>query len=384
MKKIAVITGSRADYGLLSSTLKELRSRKSFETLLVATGSHLDADFGATISEIKKDGFEPIVTANILSSEGHALTTNESVSMAIQEFDKIYRKQKPDIILVLGDRFEIFAACIAATFLNIPIAHLHGGELTASAVDDALRHSITKMSHWHFVSAEAYRSRVIQLGEHPDRVWVVGATAVDGVGSANLSRAVLEDILKVKWVEPVFTVTIHPETLRPELTKELVQCTLAAIRQCEPGTVIFTKANADAQGRVVNRLIQSELSHFKNTAFVDSLGHKGYLSLLKHSDVVIGNSSSGMIEAPIIGIPSVNVGDRQKGRLRTPSILDVEIETSKIVNVIRQSLMIEFKKSAKEQKAVFGEPGVAKRICDRLDQLMWPKNLIKDFYEKLA
>jgi len=337
---IAVITGTRAEYGLLKGLIGKLGKRPSLNPQVFATGMHLANEFGMTVREIEADGFQIAERIEILLSSDSPVGVGKSMGLAMIGFAEAYERRKPDLVLVLGDRFEAFCAAAAATVARIPIAHIHGGELTFGAMDDAFRHSITKMSRLHFTSTEEYRNRIIQLGEDPETVHNVGALGVEAALSLKLfTRGELEAELGIILGSPLMIVTFHPATL--DVIPADVQCSglLSALEQYPEATVVFTKANADMQGRSINELLDKHVGHWKEKRFVfTSLGQLRYLSLLRHADVVIGNSSSGIIEAPSLGAQTVNIGSRQHGRTRAESIIDCESSHFQIASAINMAL----------------------------------------------
>ena len=374
-----VVTGTRADYGLLRHIIREIDESSTLELCLVVTGSHLSEELGMTIKEIEVDNFAISHRISILDKVEAASSITNATAKMIQRTGEVLIEEKPDLLLVLGDRYESFAATTAATLLNVAIGHVHGGELTLGAVDDALRHSMTKMAWWHFTTAEEYRQRVIKLGEDPERVFNVGSPMLDSMSEKYLTKEELEASLDLELISPVLLVTLHPETRTPGKAASHAQALWAGIRASKPGTVVITKANADAEGTVLNkellRLWESE--PIGNSKIFDSLGHRRYLSLLKLADVAVGNSSSLVIEAPMVGTASVNIGRRQEGRVRSPSIRDVDFIASEISSAIQSSL--EVKNSRLTHP--FGKPGVAKRIVRILNENQLPDDLVKGFYE---
>lgn len=338
-KKICIITGSRAEYGLLFWLIKEASVDSSLELQLVVTGSHLSHEYGYTLNQIISDGFTPDAVIDISATGTTQLSTLHSLSVAIEKISASLSTLKPELIIMLGDRYEIFAAAISAHFLNIPIAHIHGGELSGGAIDDALRHSITKMSDFHFTAAEGYRKRVIQLGEDPDRVLNVGAMVNDSIiNSTFLSKEELSTTLSIQLNFPLFLITYHPTTLKPDSITYECNEVLSAIDTIKDGTLVFTAAGADTGGQLINEMIVNYVNRKKNNSyFYHSLGSRIYLSLMKLSSLVIGNSSSGVIEAPLLKIPSVNIGDRQKGRIMPSSVIQCSNDKESIVRAIAQA-----------------------------------------------
>ena len=323
-RKICVVTGSRAEYDLLYRTMRQIKASGNLELQLVVTGMHLSAEFGLTAKEIEKDGFKVHRKVEMLLSSDSAVGITKSTGLAMVGFADAFDELKPDIVLLLGDRFELLAAASAALFAVIPIAHIHGGEVTTGAFDDAIRHSITKMAHFHFTSTEIYRNRVIQLGEDPSKVFNVGAPGVENINSmALLERSELELRLGQKLGQRSLLVTFHPETLKPGETRQDFQTLLDSLGRFKDVNLVFTKANADTDGRTINKMIDEYVGKHSGRAVAHtSLGRLNYLSALKHVSGVIGNSSSGIIEAPSLKTGTVNIGDRQKGRVRAESIID--------------------------------------------------------------
>ncbi|MDE6621111.1 MAG: UDP-N-acetylglucosamine 2-epimerase (hydrolyzing) [Lachnospiraceae bacterium] len=324
MKKVCVITGTRAEYGLLKPLIQKIDKDNDLELQLVATGMHLSPEFGLTYQEIEQDGFEITERNEMLLSSDTPNGITKSVGLGIIGFADIFTRTAPDLAVILGDRYEALAAATAAMIHRIPIAHIHGGELTLGAVDDAVRHSITKMSVLHFTSTEAYRKRVIQLGEEPGRVFNVGALGVENIKTQKLlDRKELAESICFNLDRPYVMVTFHPVTLENNTAGEQFENLLGVLDSMGEYQVIFTKANSDTDGRIINQKIDEYVSINRNSAAVfASLGMTRYLSALKHCEMVIGNSSSGIVEAPSFHIPTVNIGDRQKGRLKGKSVID--------------------------------------------------------------
>lgn len=324
MKKVCVITGTRAEYGLLKPLIQKIDKDNDLELQLVATGMHLSPEFGLTYQEIEQDGFEITERNEMLLSSDTPNGITKSVGLGTIGFADIFTRTAPDLAVILGDRYEALAAATAAMIHRIPIAHIHGGELTLGAVDDAVRHSITKMSVLHFTSTEAYRKRVIQLGEEPGRVFNVGALGVENIKTQKLlDRKELAESICFNLDRPYVMVTFHPVTLENNTAGEQFENLLGVLDSMGEYQVIFTKANSDTDGRIINQKIDEYVSINRNSAAVfASLGMTRYLSALKHCEMVIGNSSSGIVEAPSFHIPTVNIGDRQKGRLKGKSVID--------------------------------------------------------------
>lgn len=325
MRKICVITGSRAEYGLLSGLMKAIKEDESFELQVIATNMHLSPEFGLTYKEIERDGFFINKKVEMLLSSDTANATTKSVGLATIGFADAYEDLKPDMIVVLGDRFEILAAVSAALFYKIPVAHLHGGEITEGAYDDCIRHAITKMSHLHFTSTEEYRQRVIQLGENPKRVFNVGAPGIENIKKVPLmTKEELESTLDGFTLnDKTLLITYHPVTLENSTAEEQIHNLLSALDEYSDIKIIFTLPNSDTDGRVIIRLINEYVSKHPGKAIAyPSLGLKRYLSALQFVKAVVGNSSSGIIEVPSFGIPTLNIGDRQKGRIAADSVIN--------------------------------------------------------------
>lgn len=324
MKKICVVTGTRAEYGLLKPLIKKIRDDKDLNLQLVVTGMHLSSEFGLTYNEISKDGFKITEKVEILLSSDTEIGISKSMGLAMISFSEVFDRIKPDMLILLGDRYEIFAVASAAIVAKIPIAHLHGGETTEGALDEAFRHSVTKMSYLHFTSNEVYKNRVIQLGEEPCRVVNVGPIIEESIKTLDfLPKEKLEEDLKIRFDKKISLLTFHPTTLENNSAKEQFENVLEALSEFDDLKVIFTKANSDVSGRIINSMIDEYvLKNPDKCVAYASLGQLRYLSAMKYCDIVIGNSSSGIIEAPILQKPTVNIGDRQKGRIQEKSIIN--------------------------------------------------------------
>jgi GDP/UDP-N,N'-diacetylbacillosamine 2-epimerase (hydrolysing) len=323
-RKICVITATRAEYGLLYWLIKAINESNDLELQIIATGMHLSPEFGLTYKQIEVDGFFINKKIEMLLSSDTRIGNSKSMALAQIGFAETYDELKPDLIIILGDRFEMLSAATAATIARIPIAHLHGGEITEGAFDDCFRHAITKMSHLHFTSTESYRQRVIQLGEEPDRVFNVGALGIDSIFNLSLlSKNQFEEAIQFTLGKKNLLVTFHPVTLEMEAAKQQFSNILQALDLLHNTKIIFTKANADTGGRIINQMIDEYVAaNPSNTIAFTSMGQKLYLSALQFMDGVLGNSSSGIIEAPSFKIGTINIGDRQKGRIKASSIID--------------------------------------------------------------
>ena len=366
-RKICVVTGSRADYGLLRFVMQGIKEDADLVLQVVATGMHMSPTFGLTYREIEADGFNIDAKVETLSSSDTPVGIAESMGKGLSGCAAVFRRLQPDVILVLGDRFEIFAATAAALVGKIPVAHLHGGETTIGAFDEAFRHSITKMSHFHFVAAEEYRQRVIQLGEDPDYVFQVGGLGVDGVKNISLlSKDEIESSLGVKFQSKSLLVTFHPVTLEDETSEVQMKELLSALSDLSDTTLIFTMPNADPGGLVLIKMIQEFVSQNTNSFAFTSLGQLRYLSCMAQVDAVIGNSSSGLIEAPTFKKGSINIGDRQLGRLQASSIINCQPEKNSIGEAIRRMYSSEFQRSLVKTINPYGEGGASARIVEIL------------------
>lgn len=339
MNKICVITGTRAEYGLLKPLIQKIDQDGDMELQLVVTGMHLSPEFGLTYQEIEQDGFRITDRNEMLLSSDTPNGITKSIGLGMIGFADIFTRTAPDIVVILGDRYESLAAATAAMVHRIPIAHIHGGELTEGAIDEAVRHAITKMGMLHFTSTEAYRNRVIQLGEQPDRVFCVGALGVENIKTQKLmGREELEQSLSFRLDQPYMVVTFHPVTLEKNTVQEQFESLLQALDHIGEYRVIFTKANSDTDGRVINQMIDQYVGQNKDRAAAfTSLGMVRYLSALKYCEMVVGNSSSGIMEVPSFHVPTVNIGDRQKGRMRGKSVIDCGCTVSEIEAAIHKA-----------------------------------------------
>lgn len=370
-KKISVLTGTRADFGLLSHLIRLLEDSPYFTVEIIATGTHFSAEFGETWKQIVEDGFEITHKVEILSSDDSDYGVAVETGNALSKFAYVFNESRPDLLLVLGDRYEAFAAASAAFLMRIPIAHIAGGEVTEGALDDSLRHAITKFSNLHFVSAEPYRTRVIQLGEHPESVFNFGAIGLDNFENIKtLNIQELSDFLNFEMSAKDFIlVTVHPETASEYSVEKYAQVLFEALDHFQDRKVLLTGANADAGGRQLNTLLMKySKDNPHRVVFRTSLGQRAYLSAMQLAAVILGNSSSGILEAPTAGTPTVNIGDRQKGRLRAPSVIDVKLETHALINALEAALQPSFQQISALKESPFGTPGVSEKICEVLQE----------------
>jgi GDP/UDP-N,N'-diacetylbacillosamine 2-epimerase (hydrolysing) len=382
MKKICVITGTRAEYGLLRWVMEGIRQSPELELQLIATGMHLSPEFGMTVNAIEADGFKIDRKVEMLLSSDTPVGVTKSMGLGMIGFADALAELQPDLMLVLGDRYEIFAAASAAMIARIPIAHLHGGETTEGAFDEAIRHSITKMSHLHFVAADEYRRRVIQLGEHPDRVFNVGGLGIDNVLRLKLlTREELEAELDFKLLSRNLLITFHPVTLEHNTSAGQMRELLAALAELDDTGLIFTMPNADTEGRVLFQQIKDFCLQHPNARAYTSLGQLRYLSCIQHVDGVVGNSSSGLAEVPSFKKGTINIGDRQRGRLKAASVIDCEPDRAAIINALEQLFSEEF--NAKIQQVVnpYGNGGASHAIIRILEPMLTDDLLKKGFYD---
>jgi UDP-hydrolysing UDP-N-acetyl-D-glucosamine 2-epimerase len=382
-RKICIVTGTRAEYGLLYWLMKEIQDDPELGLQIIATGMHLSPEFGLTYQKIEEDGFQIDEKVEMLLSSDTPVGIAKSVGLGVIGFADALARQKPDILVVLGDRFEILAAAQAAMIARIPIAHIHGGETTEGAIDEAIRHAITKMSHFHFTAAEPYRRRVIQLGETPERVLNYGAPGLDNLKKMKLlNRASFEKAINFQLGKLSFLVTYHPVTLSNTAPEKSFQELLNAIGQFPEATIIFTKANADTSGRTINYNIEKYVEKNPVRAKVfTSMGQLLYLSAIKNADVIIGNSSSGIVEVPAFHKPTVNIGKRQQGRLKADSIIDCEETELAIVDAIKKGLSSEFKKILRDTKNPYGQGNASLKIKEYLKKVSLQNILMKKFYD---
>jgi len=381
-RKICVVTGTRAEFGLLRWLMEAINNHPELTLQVVATGMHLSPEFGSTYKEIEEAGFEIDAKVEmLLSSDTHTAVT-KSMGLALIGFADAFERLAPDVLVVLGDRFEIFAAASAAMFAGIPIAHLHGGETTEGAFDEAIRHSITKMSHLHFVAADAYRERVIQLGEHPDRVFNVGGMGIDAIKRIKLlSREELERSLDFVLAKKNLLITFHPVTLEGGASSVAqMQELLLALENLEDTAMLFTMPNADTGGRELGALVHQFAKKHANAKVYTSLGQLRYFSCLAQVDGVVGNSSSGLAEAPSFNIGTVNIGDRQKGRLKAKSVIDCAPSCKSILAAFRTLYSPDFQAKLATVTNPYGNGGCSDAIVKVLAENPLENIRKKQFY----
>ncbi|MGJ0456330.1 UDP-N-acetylglucosamine 2-epimerase [Aliarcobacter cryaerophilus] len=381
-KKICVVTGTRAEYGLLYWLLKEIEADKELELQVIVTGMHLSPEFGLTYKEIEKE-FKINKKIEMLLSSDTSVGISKSMGLAQISFAESYDELKPDIVIVLGDRYEIFSATSAAMIARIPIAHIHGGEITEGAFDESIRHSITKMSHLHFTATNEYKNRVIQLGENPSRVFNVGGMGIENIKRLKLlSKDEFEKSIEFKLNSKNILVTFHPVTLENSTAQEQFKELLDAIDELEDTNIIFTKANSDTDGRVINQMIDEYVTKNSNKSIVfTSLGQLRYLSALQYVDAVVGNSSSGLAETPSFRIGTINIGDRQKGRIKASSVIDCEPNKDSILKSFEKLYSKEFQETLKTTINPYGDGCASKKIVEILKSVDLKNILKKSFYD---
>lgn len=364
--KIAVITTNRADYGLLSGLIRKIHQERGLKLQLIVSGTHLSRHFGYTIKEIIRDGF-PVTT--------------QIKSESVKTYIKTFKKLKPDMMVVLGDRYEILLPCVAAVNLRIPITHIHGGEITEGVLDEQVRHAVTKMAHLHFTSTETYRRHIVQMGEKPQNVFCLGAPGLENIKfTPVISRADLEKKLKFKLLPTPILVTLHPETLtRFSLTP--AHNLLKAIQKLKL-RAIFTSSNPDSGGDKITKLFREFAQKNPEHLFVKSLGYQNYLSLIPHVAAVAGNSSSGIIEIPTLKKPTVNIGQRQKGRLMPASVICCTDSFPDITRSLKKALTLTFAKKCRRVKNPYGKGNFSERAIKILKKKMKEPNLLHKTFRK--
>jgi GDP/UDP-N,N'-diacetylbacillosamine 2-epimerase (hydrolysing) len=382
VKRICVVTGTRAEYGLLRWLMEGIRQSPKLALQVIATGAHLSPEFGLTYRDIEADGFVIDRKVEMLLSSDAPSGVAKSMGLAMIGFADAFAELRPDMVLVLGDRYEIFSAAAAATIARIPVAHLHGGETTEGAFDEALRHSITKMAHLHFVAAQAYRRRVIQLGEDPARVFLVGGLGIDNILKLDLlDRVALEAALDFKLGPKNLLITFHPATLEQGAAAGQMDELLAALDTLQDTHLIFTMPNADTEGRALSRQLEAYVAGRPNAKVYASLGQLRYLSAIAHVDAVVGNSSSGLAEVPSFRKPTVNIGDRQKGRLKAQSVIDCTPDRESIRSALAQAYSADFQTDLSQVRSPYGEGGSSQKILHVLENHDFSGSLKKTFYD---
>ena len=382
MRKICVVTSTRAEYGLLYWLLKEIEADSELKLQLIVTGMHLSPEFGLTYKEIEKE-FKIDKKIEILSGSHTSLDICAEMARVYEKFASALAELKPDILVLLGDRYEIFGVAGVASIIQIPIAHIHGGETTQGAFDEAFRHSITKMSHIHFAATNEYANRIIQLGEDPSRVFNVGGPGIENIKKLNLlNKDEFEKSIKFKLAKKNILITFHPVTLENSSAREQFNELLNALDELEETNFIFTKANSDTDGDVINKMIDEYVSENsqKAVAFV-SLGQLRYLSAIKFVDIILGNSSSGLLEVPSFKKATINIGDRQKGRARASSVIDVRPVKEEILAAIKRAYSKEFEQTLKDAINPYDGGNPSKKMVKILKEIKLEGILKKKFYD---
>lgn len=381
-RKVCVVTGTRAEYGLLRWLIKGLQKAKEVDLQLVVTGMHLSPEFGLTYREIEKDGFQVNAKVEMLLSSDTPVGITKSIGLGMIGFADVFEQLQPDLLVLLGDRFEALAAASAAMVARIPIAHIHGGEATEGLIDEAIRHAITKMSHLHFVAAQPYCQRVIQLGEQPERVFVVGGLGIDNLVKQDLlSREALEQDLDIVFHKKNILVTFHPVTLESATSIQQMEELLAALDTLEETGLIFTLPNADTGGRELMRMINIFCANRPHAKAFTSLGQLRYVSCIKQVDAVLGNSSSALIEVPALCKGTINIGDRQKGRLKAASVIDCEPKRESILEALKQLYSVKFQCQLQNTVNPYGDGGASEQVVAHLRAVPLSDIIKKQFYD---
>ena len=381
MRKVAVFTGTRAEYGLLYWLLKDIQADPDLTLQLLVSGTHLSPEFGDTYKQIEKDGFFIDEKVEMLLSSDSSVGTAKSIGLAVISYADSLARLMPDALVILGDRFEALAAAQTAMILRIPVVHLHGGEITEGAYDDAIRHAITKLSYLHGTSTDEYRNRVIQLGEAPDRVKNIGAIGLDHLSRASfMDVSELSDSLNFHLHSPYFVVTYHPVTLGEEPPETSFQVLLDALDSFSAYQVILTYPNADDGGRRIIPMLEAYAAARPNRVLaIPSLGQARYLSAVKHAAAVVGNSSSGIIEVPSFNVPTVNIGVRQTGRLAAKSVFHTEVSTIAITSAIEQALVTDFKANGHTVLNPYGQGDASTQVINKIKNMDF--NPCKKFFD---
>lgn len=382
MRKVCVVTGSRADYGLLRWVIQGIEDSSSLELILIATGMHLSPEFGLTWREIEDDGFRIDRKIETLLSADTPTAIAKSMGLGMIGFAEAYANLEPDLVLVLGDRYEIFSAAACAMVARIPIAHVHGGEATEGLIDEAIRHSITKMAHFHFAAAEPYRRRILQLGEAPERVFNVGGLGLDGILNFDLlDRAELERDLGIEFGIRNLMVTFHPVTLERDSATSQMAALLSALEQLADTCLIFTMPNADTEGRALIGMVQEFVARHPNAHAFTTLGHLRYLSCLRYVDGVVGNSSSGITEVPSFSKGTINIGDRQRGRVKASSVIDCAADTESVIIALQRLYSNQFQLTLSSVENPYGLGGASQAIVRIIESVPLEGVVLKSFVD---
>lgn len=382
MKKIAVVTGTRAEYGLLAPLMHKIESSPILDLQVVVTGAHLLPEFGLTVKDIVREGFRIDISVPEISSASNGLEVAKQVGAGVTAFTAAFEMLAPDAVLLLGDRYELLAAATAAFFSGIPIVHLHGGEVTRGAFDDAIRHAISQFARVHAVAAPEYAERIIRAGAQPDSVHVVGGLGVDSLfGVEKLTKSDLEAELGIVVENPLLLVTYHPVTAAKHDTALEIQSLVSALHSFPDATVVFTLPNADPEHGVINQVLQQAVKGKENWHLFASLGAKLYLSLLAQASAVVGNSSSGILEAPTLCVPTVNIGPRQDGRLKAQSVISCGTGEATIEAAITQALSMEFVETLSGMESPYGKAGATGKVLALLESTVFDTLKQKEYYD---
>jgi UDP-hydrolysing UDP-N-acetyl-D-glucosamine 2-epimerase len=382
-RKICVVTGTRAEYGILQWLMKAIKDDPLLELQIVASGAHLSPEMGLTYKHIEADGFFINDKIEMLLSSDSETAISKSIGIGLFSIAESFLKLKPDIVVVLGDRYEILCPVIAAVMSRTPIAHIHGGEITRGVFDEQIRHAVTKMSHLHFTSTELYRTRIIQLGEDPNHVFNVGAPVFDAIKHLKLfSRKEFEERFQFKLAQKNILVTVHPSTLEKGSSEKHVSSLLQALDEIKDVKIIFTQSNADPEGRLITSIIKNYCETNKDRCiFFSSLGQTGYFSAMRHVDMMVGNSSSGIIEMPYFKKATVNIGNRQAGRLRAKTVIDCDHSKESILEAIKKGYSSNFAKNLTDVNNPYEKKDTSKNIKDILKKFDLKNILHKTFHD---
>ena len=379
-KKICFITGSRADYGLMKELMHLVSGDSNFELKIIVTGAHLSNLYGNTFKEIEDDGFKINEKLSIINNDDSATGIAKSIGEGVKSITKAIIKVKPDMIILLGDRYEILSAAISALICNIPVSHIHGGEVTPSCYDDSIRHSVTKMSHLHFVANNSFKKRVIQLGESPKSVFTVGGMGIDSIKKTKtLSKKQLENDLGIKFSKKNLLITFHPETLIKSNKLTQVNNLLSALGRLKNTSLLFTMPNADIDSSKIIDRIKKFVRSNNNSTFIKSLGQIRYFSYIKYADGVVGNSSSGLLEVPAFKKGTINIGDRQKGRPQAISVINCKAIEKDITLAIKKLYSPRFQESLKNVVSPYGAPGASLKVFNIIKKIDLNNITIKNF-----
>ncbi|MBM7700747.1 UDP-N-acetylglucosamine 2-epimerase [Kurthia huakuii] len=381
-RKICVVTGTRAEYGALKLLINTINSDPDLELQIIATGAHLSPEYGLTYQEIEKDGFHINEKIETLLSSDTTVGIAKTIGLTTISFSETFNRLKPDCILIMGDRYEMLAVAQVALIMQIPLVHISGGEITEGAIDDSIRHALTKLSTIHFPANEIYRKRIIQLGEHPNNVFNFGDPSVENIYRLDfIKKNQLEDFFN--WdLENFFLITFHPVTQEPRLAEQQIKELFKALDNFKNYKFIFTKSNADSEGRIINELIDEYVEdNRENAKAYFSLGYEKYLSTMKYASAVIGNSSSGIIEAPILKVPTLDIGNRQKGRLKAKSIVECKCSERNIVESLNKILQPEFNRSLKDMELYYQGENTSNKMVEVLKEIDFESKKTKLFYD---